>query len=184
MLEKKVKSFEAKMPFSKNCLNFQGFESSKYTYVCTYRGEVHTCVHICVYKRLNPLKSIMPFSKAVWISDWKTFGSSRCISCVSRIMLGECLTILWKLDSYFLSDVWERFSLRWSRSTKLPINLTLAPMYFRFEREASSIYMHNACFLGGIFESHESMNIRWKNIYFLENLRNCEMFKEIKYIVK
>lgn len=44
--------------------------------------EKYTCVHICVYKRLNPLKSIMPFSKAVWISGWKTFGSSRCISCI------------------------------------------------------------------------------------------------------
>lgn len=54
MLEKKVKSFEAKMPFSKNCLNFQGFESSKYTYVCTYRGEV--CTYVCAYMCLQKVK--------------------------------------------------------------------------------------------------------------------------------
>lgn len=44
---KKVKSFEAKMPFSKNCLNFQGFESSKYTYVCpASRRNTRVCIYV------------------------------------------------------------------------------------------------------------------------------------------
>lgn len=76
----------------------------EWIYVCmhVHVSRMNTWMSECVYKRLNPLKSIMPFSKAVWISDWRIFESSRCIEDYVR---NECLAILWRLNSYFSSDV-------------------------------------------------------------------------------